>query len=91
MKRISLVLAAVLFTSFSASAAELTAEAKTFLDEKCSATAKEKKDAPCNGVANATYFSVLMNPKLKEQASKKDVGEALKDYCAKACEKARGK
>ena len=89
MKRFSFVLALTLLTSLSASAVELTAEAKTFLDDKCSATAKAKKDAPCTGVANATYFDMLMNPKLKEEASKKDIGEAIRDYCAKACEKAR--
>lgn len=91
MKRFSFVFAVLLLTSLSASAAELTAEAKTFLDDKCVATAKEKPDAPCNGVANATWFTVLMNPKLKEEASKKDVGEAIKAYCQKACEKARAK
>lgn len=86
------ILSAIALTSTIAYATELSPEFKTFLDTECAKTAKEKADAPCNGVANLVWFKVMMNPKLNEQAKKNpDLGKASTAYCATVCEAARKK
>lgn len=87
---LSVGFAFVAVASVALAAADLTPEFKTFLDTECAKTAKEKKDAPCNGVANVVWFKVMMNPKLNEQAKKNpDIGKAATAYCAEVCEAAR--
>ena len=89
MKTFSVLLAVLLSPVTSARAGEPSAEARTYLDTECAKAAKAKKDAPCAGVANATLFAMMMNAKFKVEATKADLGDAIKAHCVKVCEEAR--
>ena len=89
MKRISIVLAAVVFASLTAVAVNVSVEARKLLDERCAAVANEKQDLSCNGVANEAFVSLLADPALKEESADPEKSAAFRDYCVKTCERVR--
>ena len=85
-----LVIALVCGLALGASAVELSADFKTLLDKSCAKMAKENKDAPCNGVANAVLFDLMMNNATwREKLKDAELSKATTAYCATACEAAR--
>ncbi len=76
------LVAALLLVALPASA-ELKPEIKEALEEGCPKLAREKKDAPCAGVANlAEYMLLRVGAKIGAEGHK---------YCAQLCEKERAK
>lgn len=80
---------AALLLPLAAPAAEPSPALKAQLDVECAKAARQKPAAPCAGVANATLFGLMMSPKFKEEATKAELGDAIKAHCEKVCAVAR--